>query len=381
MPVFSLPTVSALGRYTLGLAALSLLALTGAQAQEDTDRTQVIAVKASTATWSDPLEALGTLRADESVTLSATVTETVAELNFYDAQRVAEGELLIRLDDSAEQAELRAARALRQERENAVRRARQLQDRNVGTRADFEDAQAQLAQVDAQIDEIQARLADHRLRAPFDGTVGQRNLSVGALVTPDTELVTLDKLDDMKLDFTVPATVLDMLTPGLSLSATTPSYPTRTFRGEVTSIGTRIDPVSRSVSVRARLPNPERILRPGMLMVVTLERNPRQTLVVPESVLVPSGDRQYVMRILRDADNRIQRHQVEIGKRRVGTVEILDGLSPGDWIVSHGMNKVRDGDHVDILALDDGSLTISEILETARDGAVHDEQERDGEDG
>lgn len=381
MPVFSLPTVSALGRYTLGLAALSLLALTGAQAQEDTDRTQVIAVKASTATWSDPLEALGTLRADESVTLSATVTETVAELNFDDAQRVAEGELLIRLDDNAEQAELRAARSLRQERENAVRRARQLQDRNVGTRADFEDAQAQLAQVDAQIDEIQARLADHRLRAPFDGTVGQRNLSVGALVTPDTELVTLDKLDDMKLDFTVPATVLDMLTPGLSLSATTPSYPTRTFRGEVTSIGTRIAPVSRSVSVRARLPNPERILRPGMLMVVTLERNPRQTLVVPESVLVPSGDRQYVMRILRDADNRIQRHQVEIGKRRVGTVEILDGLSPGDWIVNHGMNKVRDGDHVDILALDDGSRTISEILETARDGKVRDEQERDGEDG
>ncbi|WP_280567668.1 efflux RND transporter periplasmic adaptor subunit [Chromohalobacter sp. 296-RDG] len=381
MPVFSLPAGSALGRYTLGLAALSLLALTGAKAQEDTDRTQVIAVKASTARWSDPLEALGTLRADESVTLSATVTEAVAEINFDDAQRVAEGELLIRLDDSAVQAELRAARALRQERENAVRRARQLQDRNVGTRADFEDARAQLAQADAQIDEIQTRLADHRLRAPFDGTVGQRNLSVGALVTPGTELVTLDKLDYMKLDFTVPATALDMLAPGLPISATTPSYPTRTFHGEVTSIGTRIDPVSRSVSVRARLPNPERTLRPGMLMVVTLERNSRQTLVVPESVLVPSGERQYVMRIIRDKDNRIQRHQVEIGKRHVGSVEILDGLAPGDWVVSHGTNKVRDGDHVDVLALDDGSRTISEILKAARDVEVRGEQERDGEDG
>ncbi|MCK0714193.1 efflux RND transporter periplasmic adaptor subunit [Chromohalobacter sarecensis] len=368
MPVFPLPAVSAFGRRTLGLAALSLLALTSAHAQEATERTQVIAVQASTAEWSDPLEALGTLRADESVTLSATVTETVAELNFDDGQRVAEGELLIRLDDSAEQAELRAAQALRREREHAVRRAQQLQDRNVGIRADVEDAQAQLAQVDAQIDGIQSLLADHRLRAPFDGTVGQRNLSVGALVTPGTELVTLDKLDHMKLDFTVPATVLDMLAPGLSLSATTPSYPTRTFRGEVTSIGTRIDPVSRSVSVRARLPNPERTLRPGMLMVVTLERNPRQTLMVPESVLVPSGERQYVMRIDRDADNRIQRHPVEIGKRRVGSVEILDGLAPGDWVVSHGMNKVRDGDHVDILALDDGSREISEILKAARDG-------------
>ncbi|ABE58793.1 efflux RND transporter periplasmic adaptor subunit [Chromohalobacter israelensis] len=367
MPVLSLLAVAARGRRRLGVALLGLSMLGSANAQDPDARTSVIAAPVTTTEWSDPLEALGTLRADESVTLSATVTETIAELSFDDGQRLAAGDLLIRLDDSAEQAELRAARALRQERENAVRRARQLQDRNVGIRADVEDAQAQLAQVNAQIDEIQSRLADHQLRAPFAGTVGQRDLSVGALVTPGTELVTLDKLDRMKLDFTVPATFLGALAPGMSLSATTASYPEQVFRGEVTSIGTRIDPVSRSVSVRAQLPNPERTLRPGMLMIVTLERRPRDTLVVPESVLVPSGERQYVMRIARDADNRIQRRRVEIGERRAGEVEIRSGLQAGDWVVSHGTTKVRDGDRVDILALDDGSREISDILEAARD--------------
>lgn len=368
MPVLSLLAVAARGRRRLGVALLGLSMLGSANAQDTDARTSVIAAPVTTTEWRDPLEALGTLRADESVTLSATVTETIAELSFTGGQRVTQGDLLVRLDDSAEQAELRAAQALRQERENAVRRARQLQERNVGIRADVEDAKARLAQVNAQIDAIQARLADHRLRAPFGGTVGQRDISVGALVTPGTELVTLDKLDRMKLDFTVPATFLGALAPGMSLSATTASYPGEVFHGEVTSIGTRIDPVSRSLSVRARLPNPERMLRPGMLMIVTLERRPRDTLVVPESVLVPSGERQYVMRIARDADNRIQRRQVEIGARRAGEVEIRSGLQAGDWVVSHGTAKVRDGEHVDILALDDGNREISEILKDARDG-------------
>ncbi|MDV6320149.1 efflux RND transporter periplasmic adaptor subunit [Chromohalobacter sp. HP20-39] len=367
MPVSSLLAVTAYGQRRLGVALLGLLMLGNANAQDTDARTSVIAAPVVTTQWSDPLEALGTLHADESVTLSATVTDTITEISFNDSQRVAQGDLLVRLDDSAEQAELRAARALRQERENAVRRAQQLQDRNVGIRADVEDAKAQLAQVNAQIDEIQTRLADHRLRAPFAGTVGQRDISVGALVTPGTELITLDKIDRMKLDFTVPATFLGALAPGMSLSATTASYPEQVFRGEVTSIGTRIDPVSRSVSVRAQLPNPERTLRPGMLMIVTLERRPRDTLVAPESVLVPSGERQYVMRIVRDADNRIQRRRVEIGERRAGEVEIRSGLQAGDWVVSHGTTKVRDGDHVDILALDDGSREISDILEAARD--------------
>ncbi|MCI0510543.1 membrane fusion protein (multidrug efflux system) [Chromohalobacter marismortui] len=382
MPVPSLLAVAARGRHRLGVALLGLsmaglsmagLSVTGnANAQNTDSRTSVIAAPVATAQWRDPLEALGTLRADESVTLSATVTETIADISFTDSQRVAEGDLLIRLDDSAEQAELRAAQALRQERKNAVRRAQQLLERNVGIRADVEDAKARLAQVNAQIDAIQARLADHRLRAPFAGTVGQRDVSVGALVTPGTELITLDKIDSMKLDFTVPATFLDALKPGMALRATTPSYPDQVFRGEVTSIGTRIDPVSRSVSVRAQLPNPERLLRPGMLMVVTLERRLRETLVVPESVLVPSGERQYVMRIARDADNQIQRRQVEIGARRAGEVEILSGLNAGDWVVTHGTTKVRDGEHVDILALDDGSREISEILKDARDGDARD---------
>src|SRR5699024_6891515 len=119
----------------------------------------------------------------------------------------------------------------------------------------------------------------------------------GTLVTPGTELVTLDKLDVMKVDFTVPAVHLGVLHPGLTLTATSPSYPEQRFSGEVSSIATRVDPISRSVMVRALLPNPERELRPGMLMEIVLERRPRQALVIPESSLIPSGERQYVMLI------------------------------------------------------------------------------------
>ncbi|GAB2794489.1 efflux RND transporter periplasmic adaptor subunit [Halomonas shantousis] len=353
----------------LGVALFGLLpAMLGmatAKGQDDA-RTQVIATRVALASWSDPLEALGTLRADESITLSATVTETIAELNFDSGEEVSKGQLLIRLDEAEEQAQLRAAQALRDERQNALSRALQLQERNLGPRADVEDTRARLRQVEADIEAIQARLADHRLRAPFAGTVGLRELSVGSLVTPGTELVTLDKLDVMKLDFTVPATFLSVLHPGLTLSATTPSYPERTFTGEVRHVGTRIDPVTRSVSVRALLPNTDRELRPGMLMEVILERRPRETLVVPEAVLIPNGERQYVMLIDEADGNRIVQREVAIGERRAGEVEILQGLDADDLVVSHGLLKVREGDRVELLAIDDGSQDLSAILKAHR---------------
>ncbi|MHB0776439.1 efflux RND transporter periplasmic adaptor subunit [Halomonas sp. WWR20] len=348
------------------MAGISGIIPAWGQADVPENRTQVIAARASLSTWSDPLEALGTLSADESVTLSATVTGTIAELNFDSGDEVSAGKVLIRLDDAETQAQLRAAQALRDERQNALNRARQLQERNLGARANVEDTRSQLRQVQADIDAIQARLADRRLRAPFAGTIGLRNVSVGTLVTPGTELATLDKLDVMKLDFTVPATFLSVLRPGLTLSATTPSYPERVFSGEVGHVGTRIDPITRSVSVRALLPNPQRELRPGMLMEIVLERRPRQALVVPESVLIPNGERQYVMAIDPADDNRVTQREVEIGERRAGEVEIVAGLAAGELVVSHGLLKVREGDRVELLAIDDGSRDIAEILKANR---------------
>jgi multidrug efflux pump subunit AcrA (membrane-fusion protein) len=179
----------------LCLAILLAVTLPPAAAQE---RPAVIGARAVVEPWSDPLEALGTLRADESVTLSATVTEIVAELNFRDGEVVEAGQLLIRLEDGEEQAQLRVAQALRDERRGNMERLTQLQSRNMAPRADVEDSQARLRQAEAEVQALEARLSNYRLRAPFSGRVGFRNISVGSLVSPGTQLVTLDKLDVMK---------------------------------------------------------------------------------------------------------------------------------------------------------------------------------------
>ena len=327
----------------------------------------VIGYYVETETWSDPLEALGTLRADESVTLSATVTDTIAEINFDDGEQVERGRLLVRLEDAEEQALLRAAQAITDERRNASDRASQLQQRNLAARADVEDTQSQLRQAQADAQALEARLENYRIHAPFSGRVGFRDVSVGTLVTPGMALVTLDKLDVMKLDFTVPAVFLGRLSAGLSLSATTAAYPDEVFRGDVASIGTRIDPVSRSVSVRAELTNPDLKLRPGMLMEVIVQQRVRDALVLPEAAIQPSGNRHFVM-VIQQQENapRLERREVAIGERRSGEVEVLEGISEGDLVVIHGLQLAREGQEVRLLCVADDSTDIRSLLEADR---------------
>lgn len=327
----------------------------------------VIGSRAELATWSDPLEALGTLRADESVTLSATVTDIVAEINFQDGQQVERGQLLIRLEDAEEQAQLRAAQAISDERRNALGRSTQLQERNLAARADVEDFQAQLRQAQANIQALEARLANYQIKAPFSGRVGFRNISTGTLVTPGMALATIDKLDVMKLDFSVPESFLGRLSTGLALSATTAAYPDDVFSGQIASIGTRIDPVSRSVDVRAELDNPGLRLRPGMLMEVIVQQRVRDAVILPEAALEPSGDQHYVMLIHDNGDTaRLERKAVVIGERRYGDVEILEGIKEGDLVVMHGLQLARDGLEVRVLGIVDDETGIRALLEADR---------------
>ena len=352
-------TLSAL----LALIILLHVASTTAAAQQTTP---VIGARVSLEPWSDPLEALGTLRADESVTLSATVTDTVVEVNFRDGQVVEEGQLLVRLQDDEQQAQLRAAQAQRDERRATVNRLAQLQTRNLAPRADVEDAQARLRQVEAEIQGLEARLRNYRVRAPFDGVVGFRNISVGSLVTPGTELVTLDKVDVVKLDFNVPEVFLAILEPGLPLAARSVAFPDERFDGVVENVGSRVDPVSRSVTVRAELGNPELRLRPGMLMEVIVQRSSRQAVVVPEAALIPSGDRQFVLVIDEEDENRVERREVKVGERRTGQAEILEGLEAGDLLMAHGVQRVQPEDRVSLLGIVDDTTSVREILEANR---------------
>lgn len=360
LPVMYLPVRR---RLRLALLPLALLLTQVALAQSTPT---VIGTRAALTTWSDPLEALGTLSADESVTLSTTVTEIVADINFQDGEQVEAGQLLIQLEDGEEQALLRASQALREERRNASNRASQLQDRNLAARADVEDSQSRLRQAEADIQAIEAQLENYRLQAPFSGRVGFRNISVGALVTPGMDLVTLDKLDVMKLDFSVPEVFLGRLSHGLMLNATTAAFPNDIFSGEIATIGTRIDPVTRSVNVRAELNNADGRLRPGMLMEVIVQQRVRDTIVIPEAAIEPSGDRHFVMLIEQGDTPRLARSEVVIGERRNGEVEILEGLAADDLIVVHGLQLARDGQEARLIGITDDENGIRELLEADR---------------
>ncbi len=328
--------------------------------------TAVIASDAERQTWSDPLEALGTVRADESVTLSATVTEIIREIHFEDGQRVAEGDLLVHLEDREEQADLAAAQARLVEQRNVLGRARDLAERNLGARAELEDARARVQQAQAEIEAAEARLAAHRIHASFDGVVGLREISRGMLVSPGTTLLRLDKLDVVDVDFTVPSRYLGVVSRGQTITAATDAYPDRRFSGRVTGIDTRVDPSTRSITLRARIDNDDGALRPGQLMQTVLERDRREVVAVPESVLLPQGDHQYLFVIDREAMT-VERREVEIGERRAGWVEVTAGLEAGERLVRHGIQKVRDGDAVRVLDVADEDNPIREILRRHRE--------------
>jgi membrane fusion protein (multidrug efflux system) len=312
---------------------------------------------------SDRVEALGTARANESVNITSNVTEKIREIHFEDGQQVKAGDVLVILDQAEEKANLKQAEAVRGERKLALDRLLQLEERKLAPTDEIDRTRLELEQAKASISAIKTRISDRIIRAPFDGVVGLRNISVGALVETGDLIATLDDTSQIKLDFTVPAMFLAELQPGLKIKARATALNNRVYQGNVKSIDSRVDPVTRSVQVRAMLPNPDGSIIPGILMQVDLLRNTRQALVIPEAALLPLANKQYVVvRVNRDGKDTVEKREVEIGIRLPGYVEILSGLTAGEFVVTHGNSKVRPGDSLDVLAIDDGSVDIATIL-------------------
>jgi len=312
---------------------------------------------------SDRTEALGTAYATESVSITASITEKVTEIHFDDGQQVKANDVLAVLEQAEEQAELKRAQAVRGERKLALERLRKLEKRQLSAADEIDRTRLELEQAEASISAIKTRINDRIIRAPFSGTVGLRNISVGALVETGDLITNLDDTREINLDFSVPSLFLAELKPGLKINARAAALGNKQYFGEVKSIDSRIDPITRSIKVRAILPNPDGSIVPGILMQVELLRNTRQALVIPESALLPLADRQYVMRrVVKDNKDTAEKQQIEIGLRIKGYVEVLHGLSSGDQVITHGNNKVRPGDALNIMAFDDGSIDIREII-------------------
>jgi membrane fusion protein (multidrug efflux system) len=306
---------------------------------------KVVAATVELRDWVDRVEALGTAYANESVTLTAKVTETVSSVNFRDNQEVETGAILVELTDRAEVANLREAQAAYEDAERQYRRLLDLQKQGTIGQAQLEQQQSARDQARARVQAIRARLSDRVITAPFAGQLGMRRVSPGTLVTPGTVITTLDDIATIKVDFSVPETFLAAVKVGEQIRATSAAWRGQSFEGAIESIDSRVNPVTRAVIVRARLPNPERKLKPGMLLSVELQQAPRQTLVIDELAIVQLGRQAFVFRI--NADNTVQQVPVEIGARRPGEVEIVAGLNPGDRIVVEGTVKLRNGLTVD----------------------------------
>lgn len=206
-------------------------------------------------------------------------------------------------------------------------------------------------------------MSDRLVKAPYAGVMGLRNISVGTLIEPGDLIATLDDDAVLKLDLSVPSVYLATLKPGLPVTATTPAYENRAFEGVVRSIDSRIDPVTRSVIARVLLPNDGGLLKPGLLMQVTLRKHPRTALVVPEAALMPLGREQFVL-VAEPTDDghRVDKRQVTIGSRRPGQVEVKSGLELGEQVITHGGLRVRPGQSVAIKAIDNGEQPIEVLL-------------------
>lgn len=301
----------------------------------------VVIHRISSAPWRDSINALGTTRADESVTVTAKVSETVRRVAFDSGDVVEAGDVLVDLSSGVELAGLEEARADYREAERLLRRQQELAERQLVAASEIDTQRAARDAARARMDVIRAELSNRVITAPFDGVLGVRQVSVGSLVTPGTPIATLDDLTTIKLDFSVPERFLATISEGQQVSARSDTYPERTFSAKVSHIDARVDPVTRSVALIAEIPNADRTLRPGMLMSVTLYGPSRQALVLPEIAVVQVGLDSFVFRI--KPDQTAERVKVEPGSRRKGEVEIVEGLDKGDRVVTDGVVKMTEG--------------------------------------
>jgi membrane fusion protein (multidrug efflux system) len=327
----------------------------------------VIVAPARLIEFADRIEALGTLAANESVDLTATVTETVSVIHFDDGDRVDRDQVLVEMTSREEHARLEEASATVNEARRQYQRIKPLASEGSAAKSLLDQRKREWETARARLTAIESQLADRLIKAPFDGIVGLRDLSVGALVRPGDLITTLDDDHVMKLEFPVSATYLDVLRPGLQVIASSRAFAERGFTGTISAVDSRIDPVTRSIRVRALIPNPDQLLRPGMLMHVELLKDPRMALVIPEESLVPLGEQQFVYIVA--PDNSIERRELRIGGRRPGLVEVAEGLADGEQVVTHGHLRIRPGQTVTITAIDDGSSTLPELLRALPGGS------------
>ncbi len=308
----------------------------------------VVVVPVALETFRDRTEALGNLRANESVDITANVTETVTAIYFEDGQRIQAEKILVEMTSAEERALLEEAKTNVTEAKRQLDRIRPLASEGRASVSLLDERLRNYEAAQARLIAMQSRLKDRVITAPFSGRLGLRNISLGTLVRPGDLITTLTDNSRMKLDFNVPALLLPKLKVGLPIVANTRAYPAKKFDGRVVSIDNQIDLVTRSIRVRALLPNDDRLLKQGMLMTVDLFYDEREALVIPEEAIVPEAGKAFVF-VVNSSSGNADRRQITIGARRAGAVEVLEGLQDGELVVTHGAFKLRPGTAISVV--------------------------------
>lgn len=289
-------------------------------------------------------DALGTAYANEAVTIVAKVTGIVKAVNFDEGQMVKRGDALVELDDREARASLAQSEAEVRNAKLLLERAQQLIKSQNVPQARVDELTSQYQGATSKADAARARLADLKILAPFDGRLGLRRISVGSLVTQNTTITTLDDTSVIKLDFSIPETLLSKIEIGRKVMTRNDVYPDMRFEGTIRTIDSRVDPVTRAIQVRAEVPNGKGMIKPGMLMTVELPLSERPTaMTIAEGSLVPEGSEQYVYKV---EGGRAVKTLVRLGVRARGVVEIVEGLTAEDAVVVGGVQKVRNGTRV-----------------------------------
>jgi len=341
-------TCSSARKYWLPLVALLAPLLAGCAPRAAPSKAEPAKELAPVATatvlsrdYAVPIEAIGTARAWESVLVSSRVNGRVSQVFMQEGASIRQGEPVVRLEDDTEHAELRSAKAAAEQSRSRYQRMQELDAKGLVAHDDL-DAQRQLLDTtQAKLELAQSLLDQRTIRAPFSGKLGFRMVSLGALVQPGTAIVALDATDTMRVAFSVAETLIPDLAVGGIVNAQAAAFRGHNFIGKIHAIGTRVDDVTRAVPVQAVIDNRAGLLKPGMMLNLSILTKSRPLTYVPEAALAPENTRQFVWRIA--ADNTAEKVSVELGLRTQGWVEILSGVTVGDRIVIEGVGNLRPG--------------------------------------
>lgn len=295
--------------------------------------------------FEDRVQLVGELRADESVVVKPEISGVIASVEFEEGEPVEAGQVLFRLRDGEQEARLDEALARLSLARDEHRRTKRLASQNAAAAAQLDRAKAELEVGRAQVELARVELERTRIRAPIDGYVGRRLVSPGAHVTPDTELVQVDAIDPLQALFTVPERAIGLARPEGRVEVEVAPFPDERFPGKVFFVAPSVDPRSRRLLLKARVPNPDGRLRPGLFAQVFLELGEREALLLPAEAVARDADGAYVWRL--DEENRVDRVPVRLGATRDGWVEVETGLGPGDRVVTAGIHKLRAGMQVE----------------------------------